>query len=204
MLEHGGKMIVHLRVRIALRQQPAQRREMGDAIDHMRRRKLRGAMQAQRLDRVIAEMLVEPRPPDHPQGVAGLQHRAQPRAAAAANQAEMAAVIARHHLDDGVGLAVAPRAQHDAVIGPFHGASLSPRRCESSTPLQRERPRIFPLRLVVVDDEAGRAVGCGNRLRRDAALQTPQDRRAAGKADRDGSDSGPGRRQNCRAGRSCP
>ena len=38
MLEHRGQMIVHLRMRIALRQQPAQRAEMGDAIDHMRRR----------------------------------------------------------------------------------------------------------------------------------------------------------------------
>ena len=121
MLEHRGEMIVHLRMRIALRQQPAQRRQMRDAIDHMRRGKLRGAVQAQRLDRVMPEMLVEARAPDHPHGVAGLQQRAKPRAAAAANEAEMAAVIARHHLDDGVGLAVAPRAQHDAVIGPFHG-----------------------------------------------------------------------------------
>ena len=51
MLKHRGQMIVHLRMRIALRQQPAQRAKMRDAIDHMRRRKLRRAMQAQRLDR---------------------------------------------------------------------------------------------------------------------------------------------------------
>ena len=37
MIEHGGELIVHLRMRIALRQQPAQRRQMRDAIDHMRR-----------------------------------------------------------------------------------------------------------------------------------------------------------------------
>ena len=79
-------------------------------------------MQPQRLDRVVAEMLVEPRPPDHAHRVAGLQHRPQPRAAAAAHQAEMAAVLARHHLEDGVGLAVAPRAEHDAFVGPFHDA----------------------------------------------------------------------------------
>ena len=122
MLQHGGEMIVHLRVRIALRQQPAQRPQMGDAVNHMRRGQLRCAMQVQRLDRVMPKMLVEARPPDHAHGVAGLQQRAKPRAAAAANQAEMAAVIARHHFDDGAGLAVAPRSQHYAVIGPFHAS----------------------------------------------------------------------------------
>ena len=121
MLEHRGEMVVHLRVRIALRQQPAQRRQMRDAVDHVRRGQLRGAVQAQRLDRVMPEMLVEPRAPDHAHRVAGLQHRAQPRAAAAAHQAEMAAVLARHHLEDGIGLAVTPRPQHDAFVGPFHG-----------------------------------------------------------------------------------
>ena len=170
LLEHRGEMVVHLRVRIALRQQPAQRRKMGHAIDHMRGGKLRGAMQMQRLDRVMPEMLVEPRAPDHAHGVARLQQRAQPRAAAAANEAEMAAVLARHHFEDGVGLAVPPRAQHDAVIGPFHEPSLSP-EAESSTPLQRQRPWIFALRLLVVDDEAGRAVGRGHRFRRGAALK---------------------------------
>ena len=69
----------------------------------------------------------------------------------------MAAMIARHHLDDGVGLAVAPRAQHDAVIGPFHELSLSPRglspqrlfsasgrgffRCASSSSMTKQAAR---------------------------------------------------------------
>src|SRR6185436_862596 len=39
-------------------------------------------------------------------------------------------------------------------------------RRESSTPLQRQRPWIFPLRLVVSDDEAGGSVGRRNRRRR--------------------------------------
>ena len=112
-------------MRIALRQQPAQRPQMGDAVDHMRRGKLRGAMQVQRLDRVMPEMLVKARPPDHAHGVARLQQRAKPCAATAAHQTEMAAVVARHHLDDGAGLAVAPRPQHDAVIGPFHARLLA-------------------------------------------------------------------------------
>ena len=77
-------------------------------------------MQPQGLDRVMAEMLVEPRAPDHAQLVAGLQHRAQSRRGAAAHHAEMAAVFARHHLEDGIGLAVAPAAQHNAFVGPFH------------------------------------------------------------------------------------
>jgi hypothetical protein len=33
-------------------------------------------------------------------------------------------VLARHHLENGIGLAMAPRAQHDAVIGPFHALVL--------------------------------------------------------------------------------
>ena len=68
-------------MRIALRQQPAQRREMRHAVDHMRGRQQRRGMQLQRLDRVVAEVLVEPRAPDRAHHVAGLQHRPQPRAA---------------------------------------------------------------------------------------------------------------------------
>jgi hypothetical protein len=82
-------------------------------------------MQMQRLNRVMPEMLVKTRPPDHPYGVAGLQQRAKPRATAAADKAEMAAVTARHYLDDGAGLTVAPRPQHDAVISPFHARLLA-------------------------------------------------------------------------------
>ena len=49
--------------RYEARRQPHQRRQMSNAIDRMRTAKIiRGAL-AQRLDRVMAEMLVEPRPP---------------------------------------------------------------------------------------------------------------------------------------------
>jgi hypothetical protein len=120
-------MIVNLRVRIALRQKPAQRGQMGDAIDHVRGGKLRGAMQMQRLDRVMPEMLVKPRAPHHAERVAWLQQGAEPRAVATADEPEMPAVAPRHHLDDGAGLAVATRPQHDAVVGPFHGGVLIPK-----------------------------------------------------------------------------
>ena len=128
LIENSGEMVMHLRMRIALRQQPAQRRKMGYAIHHVRSGKLRGAMQAQRLDNVVAEVLVQPGPPDHPQRVARLQHRPQPRAATAANQAEVAAVPARHRFQDGIGLAMAPRAEHDARRRSIPCPSLSQSR----------------------------------------------------------------------------
>ena len=82
----------------------------------------------------------------------------------------MPAVAARHHLDDGAGLAVAARPQHDAVVGPFHGGTLT-RRLESSTPLEGQRLWIFSLRLVVADDETSGAVDGRHRFRSDAALK---------------------------------
>ncbi len=79
------------RMRLALGKQTAQRREMRDAVDGMRRRENTGRAQIDALDQVMAEMLVEPRPPCCAQRIAGLQHAAQPRAGATAHQAEMAA-----------------------------------------------------------------------------------------------------------------
>ena len=51
------------RMRVALRQQPHQRREMGHAVERMRRRQECRRRADQALDGVVAEMLVEPRPP---------------------------------------------------------------------------------------------------------------------------------------------
>src|SRR5260370_20412014 len=65
-------------------------------------------------------MFVEPRPPRCAHRVAGLQHRAQPRAPPSPHEAEMPAMLARHRLDDGIRLAVAPSAEHDRLVGPFH------------------------------------------------------------------------------------
>jgi hypothetical protein len=60
---------------------------MGDAIGRVRRRQQGGRAQARALDGVIAEMLVEPRPPHRGDAVAGLQQRPHPLARAAAHQA---------------------------------------------------------------------------------------------------------------------
>ncbi len=65
------------RVRIALGQQPAERGEMGHAIDRVRRRRTGSPPQIEPFDRVMAEMLVEPRPPGGADPVARLQHRPQ-------------------------------------------------------------------------------------------------------------------------------
>ena len=68
----------------------------------------------------MAEMLVEPRPPGRAQRIARLQHAAQPRAGAAAHQAEMPAALLRHQFENDAGLAMAFDAEHDAFIGPLH------------------------------------------------------------------------------------
>ena len=68
----------------------------------------------------IAEMLVQSRAPHRAYGVARLQHRPQARAGSSPHQAEMAAMRARHHLHNGVRLAMTARAQHDAFVGPVH------------------------------------------------------------------------------------
>ena len=71
-------------------------------------------------DRVIAEMIVEPRPPGGAQRVARLQDTAQAGACAAAHQPEMAPVLLRHQFENDAGLAVALDAEHDAFIDPLH------------------------------------------------------------------------------------
>src|SRR5581483_8215536 len=79
----------------------------------------------QGLDRVIAEVLVKPRPPRRGHAVSRLQDRAQPPRPPAPDEAEMAAVAARHQLDDEAGLAVPPRPDDDAFVRPVHGPIVS-------------------------------------------------------------------------------
>ena len=50
-------------VRLALGEQPAQRRKMRHAMHGVRRREKAGRAQVEALDRVVTEMFVEPRPP---------------------------------------------------------------------------------------------------------------------------------------------
>src|ERR1019366_4624777 len=94
--------------------------QMADAIDRVRRREEVRRAQARALYRIISEMLVEPRPPDRAHGIADLQHRLHARAETAAHQPEMAAMRARHQLEDAAGLPVALDAEHNAFIGPLH------------------------------------------------------------------------------------
>ena len=77
------------------------------------------------LDREGPELVVEPGAPHRRDGIARLQHRPQPPRAAAAHDAEMAAVLGRQQFDDRAGLAIGPRAQHHAAIPPFHHALSS-------------------------------------------------------------------------------
>ena len=106
---------------------------MGDAIDRVRGAEQAGRRQFEPFHHVVAEMLVEPRPPGRADPVARLQHRPQPRARPAPHQTEMAAVLARHQLDDGIRLPVALDAEHDAFIGPLH----RPYSFGNSSPISR-------------------------------------------------------------------
>ncbi len=121
--EHFFERRVDFGVRIALGQQPAERAEMGDAVDRMAGGEQARGGQRDPLDLVVPEMLVEPRPPGRADPVAGLQHRPHARAGAAAHQAEMAAMTGGHQFDDGRGLPVALDAEHDAFVDPFHACA---------------------------------------------------------------------------------
>src|SRR6267143_1025357 len=114
------KQIEHRLVRIALRQQPAQRRKMIEAIKGVRHRQVRCCTQIEPLDDIIAEMFVEPRPPPGAHQVPGLQHGLEARARAAAHETQMTPMFPRHQLDNGTRLAMASGAEHDADIGPLH------------------------------------------------------------------------------------
>ena len=107
-------------MRLALGEEPAQSCEMGNAMYGMRRREESGGAQIDALDRIIAEMVVEPRAPGRAQRVAGLQNAAQPRAGAAANKPEMAAAFNRHQFENDARFAVLAHPEHDAFIGPLH------------------------------------------------------------------------------------
>src|SRR5687768_11639926 len=87
------------------------------------------------LDLEAAEMLAEPRVPVGGDGVADLHHRALAPAGAALDDAEMPAVLARQHGQDGVALAMPPRRQYEALILPIHRARRCPVRGVKSSPI---------------------------------------------------------------------
>ena len=112
-------------MRLALGQEPAQGREMGDAVERMSRGEEIGRAQIDPLNGIIAKMVVEPGPPGRAQGIAGLQYRAQAPPGAAAHQAKMTAARLRHQFENDARLAIAPDTEHDAFIGPLHGAYVA-------------------------------------------------------------------------------
>ena len=77
-IQGAVQQLVDAFMRIALRQQPRQRGQMRHAIDRVRRGQHGGRAQPDALDRIIAEMLVEPRPPYRAHAIAGLQQRPHP------------------------------------------------------------------------------------------------------------------------------
>lgn len=114
-------------MRIALRQEAQQSAEMADAmqregaVDEPRRAR------AHRLHGEGAEMLLYARAPQRLDAIARLQHGAQRAAGAAAHQAGMAAMPARHQLQYDRGLAMALDADDEPFVPPLH-APVTARR----------------------------------------------------------------------------
>src|SRR5215471_6207954 len=123
-IEQRLERLKHALVRVALRQQAHERGEMGHRIDRVTNSEQITGAQPQALDREMPEVAVEPRPPGDARGIARLQDCAHARTAAAAHQAEMAAMEPRQHLEDDVGLAVPPRAQNNRLVAPLHGSCV--------------------------------------------------------------------------------
>src|SRR6185295_16594335 len=112
-------------MRVALRQEPQETSHGLDAVEPRGAVDQPGGARGGPLDRVVAEMLVQPGPPGGMHRIPRLQHRLHPPRAPAADEAEMAAVSRGHQLDDQAGLAVTAGADDDSLVGPFHGRSLS-------------------------------------------------------------------------------
>src|SRR5262245_53751239 len=64
--------------------------------------------------------------------VAGLQDRPHTPTGATLDQPEMAAMVERHEGEDGIGLAVSPTGEDDALVLPLH-AGLRPRYAQHET-----------------------------------------------------------------------
>ena len=109
---------------VAFGQQPQMRGHGLQAVDGHRAVHQPGGVHLDRLGLEGAEMLVEPGPPEQVDAVAGLQHRLLLARAAAAHQAEMAAMRARHHLEDGAGFAMLAGAENDSLVAPFHAGAF--------------------------------------------------------------------------------
>jgi hypothetical protein len=109
------------RMWLALGKKAAQSREMGHTMHRMRRIEKSRRAQIDTFDRVIAEVIVEPRPPGRAQRIPRLQHPPQPRASTAAHEPKMTAALVRHQFENDARLAMAFDAEHNAFVGPLHG-----------------------------------------------------------------------------------
>ena len=117
----GGKDIG---MRLALGQAGGeQRRRRGERRQPVRIVEEAGGVGPQQFAGDRAEMLGQAAAPRRSDQVARLQHRPPPRRLPAADQTEMAAVLAGQELDDQPALAV-PASGHDkARVSPLHQAS---------------------------------------------------------------------------------
>src|SRR6185437_5279095 len=93
---------------------------MSDAMHGMGGGEEARSPQMETLNRVIAEVIVEPRPPGGAQRVSRLQNPAQAGTRAAAHEPEMAAALLRHQFENDAGFAVALDAEHSAFVGPLY------------------------------------------------------------------------------------
>ena len=120
-------------MRVALGQQAQMGGQQLQAVDGAGAVEQASRVELQRLGLEGAQMLVEAGAPDEVDAVSRLQHRLHAARAAAAHQPEMAAVAARHHLQDGARLAMPPGAQDDAFVTPFHRPYLNRIPCGFKT-----------------------------------------------------------------------
>src|SRR5215831_14854727 len=124
MRKHLSERRMDQRVRVAFRQQPAQCTEVGHPIGRMRNVEEGGRREFEPLDRIGAEMLIEPGAPSSGHAIAGLQDRAQAPACSAIDQAEMTSMLAGHQFENGIRLPMAARPEHDPFIAPLHRALI--------------------------------------------------------------------------------
>src|SRR5258708_39877472 len=93
---------------------------MTDTVNCMWRRKETRRPQMQALNGIVAEMLIESRPPGCTHAIAQLQNRFKPRAEAASYKTKMAPMLSRHQFEDSVRFPVTLNSDHNAFIGPLH------------------------------------------------------------------------------------
>ncbi len=133
---------VEMRMRVPLRQQPAKRRQICDAIGAVRDRQQCCRAEVDRLDGEMPQMLVEPRPPCGSHPIAGLQHCPQPRSGATAYQPKMATVLTGHQFEDDVRLPVLTHSENGPFIGPLH-KRVSRRKRRRHATRQPAAPRAY-------------------------------------------------------------